>query len=135
MFSLCPHLGGGQVSEPTGGGQVSEPTGGGGQVQLGGVRSVSRRGGVRSSWRGGGQVSEPMGGGGQVQLGGGVRSSRGGSASCALLRAVCLLRSRRRTFLFYFISGVTPAEQLDCIVNAFCSILKKKQKTLTRRKS
>ena len=48
--------------------------GGGGQVQLGG-----------------GQI-QPVGGGGSV--------SRGGSASCALLRAVCLLRSRRRTCLF-----------------------------------
>ena len=83
---------GGQVSQLTGGGQV-QPGGGvrssrGGQVQLGGVRSVSQLGGVRSSWGGGG--SGPAGWGGQ---------SVGGSASCTLLRAVCLLHSCRRTFL------------------------------------
>ena len=44
----------------------------------------------------------PAGGGGSGP-GGGVRSSQPGggrSASCALSRAVCLLRSRRRSFLF-----------------------------------
>ena len=76
---------------PRGGGQVQP---GGGQVQLPGG-SGPAAGGVRSS--GGGRSSCR---GGQVQLpgGGGVRSG-GGSASCTLLRAVCLLRSRRRTFL------------------------------------
>ena len=90
--SVCPQGEGGGGSGPAGRGGVSPAGGGGGQVQLGGV-SPSRGGsgpaggGVRSSW------------GGSVQPGG-VRSSRGGgSASCALLRAVCLLRSRRRTFL------------------------------------
>ena len=70
-------LAGGGQSGPAGGG--SGPAGGGG--------SGPGSGGVRSRWRGG-----------QVQPGGG--QSAGGSASCALLRAVCLLRSRRRTFLF-----------------------------------
>ena len=83
MFSVCSHLGGGQVQLPEGGsgpaaGGRSGPAAKGGQVQL--------LGGVRSSCRGGG--SGPAAG--------------GGSASCALLRAVCLLRSRRRTFLFHF---------------------------------
>ena len=81
---------------------------GGSVPAAGGVRSSCQRGsgpaagggsgplagGVRSSCRGG---SGPAAGGGQVQLPGG-----GGSASCALLRAVCLLRSRRRTFLLFF---------------------------------
>ena len=98
MF-VCPHLGGGG-----GGGQVSEPTGGGGFQPGGGVRSVSRlggglgpagRGGSGPAGGGGGQVSEPTGGGAVPAGGGGA-----GSASCALLRAVCLLRSRRRSFLF-----------------------------------
>ena len=76
----------------------SGPAAGGGQVQLpGGVRSsqggqVQLPGGVRSSRQGRGVRSS---------RGGGVSpASGGGSASCALLRAVCLLRSRRRTFLF-----------------------------------
>ena len=90
MFSLCPHLGGG--------GQVQLPGGGSGPAAVGGVGQV-QPGGVRSSWGGGsgpaGGVSQSSRGGGvgQVQLGGGE------SASCALLRVVCLLRSRRRTFL------------------------------------
>ena len=126
MFSVCSHLGGGQVR----GGQVqlaggvrssrggSGPARWGGQVQPGGVRSSwggqvqlggSGLGGVRSSW--GGQVqlggsgparggSGPAGGGGQLQLAGGGQVQPGGSGSCTLLRAVCLLHSRRRTFLF-----------------------------------
>ena len=57
---------------------------------------------LSTSGRGGGSVQ--LGGGGvrSVQAGGGGQSvgGGGGSASCALLRAVCLLRSRRRTFLF-----------------------------------
>ena len=79
------------------------PQGGGGQssVQLGGgVRSSGVGGEVRSSRRGGGQVQP---------VGGGVRSSRGGEVSqdrttewvVTTRRAVCLLRSRRRTFLFH----------------------------------
>ena len=67
MFSVCSHLGGGQVQGGSG------PATGGGQVQLpgGGVRSSCRggsgpaAGGVRSR---GGQV-QPAGGG-QVQPGG-----------------------------------------------------------------
>ena len=114
---VSPHLGGGGQVQPPGAGGVrssqggvrssrggSGPARGGGQVQPAG-------GGVRSSRRGGGQVqlgggSGPAGGVRSSQWGGGVRSSRGGgqvrggSASCALLRALCLLRSRRRTFLF-----------------------------------
>ena len=81
-----PDRGGGG---PAGGGQVQP---GGGQVQLtGGGSGPADGGGVRSSW----------GGGADLASGGGVRSSwgGGGSASCALLRAVRLLRSRRRTFL------------------------------------
>ena len=70
------------------GGQGQVQLGGSGQrsIQPGGVGQVQLAGGVRSSWLGGG--SGPASGGG------------GGSASCALLRAVCLLRSRRRTVLF-----------------------------------
>ena len=63
---------------------------GGGQVQLPGGSGPAAGGGVRSSCQGG--VRSSRGEGGSVRL--------GGSASCALLRAVCLLRSRRRTFLF-----------------------------------
>ena len=88
--------GGGQVSQLTGEGQVQPAGGGSGQSANGGGGSgPASGGGVRSSR--GGQVSQ-LTGGGQVQPGG--VSQRGGSASCALLRAVCLLRSRRRTFLF-----------------------------------
>ena len=75
--------------------------------------SVHTWGGVRSSCRGGG--SGPAGGGG-------VRSSRrggsgpagGGSASCALLRAVCLLRSHRRTFLFLLVLLPGSARLWSC---------------------
>ena len=56
-------------------------------------------GGSGQSQPGGGQVS-PAGWGGQSSQGGGSVQPRGVSASCALLRVVCLLRSRRRTFLF-----------------------------------
>ena len=69
MFSVCPHLGGGQVSPAWGGGQVS-PAGGG---------SVQPAGG------GGGQVS-PASGWGSVQLPGGrgqhLVPSCGRYASC-----------------------------------------------------
>ena len=97
MFSVCLHLGGG-VSPAGWGGGGSGPAGRGG-------------GGSGPAGRGGDQVSQPMGGGGSGQVsqptgGGGVRSSwgGGGSASCALLRAACLLRSRRRTFLLQVFS-------------------------------
>ena len=99
---------GGQVQLP---GRGSGPAAGGFQVQL--------LGGVRSSCRWGGQV-QLLGGGGSGPAGrgsgpargvrsscwggsgpaGGGQSAGGRSASCALLRVVCLLRSRRRTFLF-----------------------------------
>ena len=100
--------GGGSGQSPTGGGSGQSNRGGqsrgggdfrsksnpGGQVKVqrvGGEGQVSpARGGDQSSWGG---VSPGGGGGGSDQL--------GGSASCALLQAVCLLRSRRRTFLFY----------------------------------
>ena len=77
---------------------------GGGQVKVqSGVRSKSNQGGSGQSQPGGGSGQSSWGGG-QVSPAGGVRSvqPRGGSASCALLRAVCLLRSCRRTFLFNF---------------------------------
>ena len=84
IFSLCPHLGGGQV-----------------QPRRGRSGQSANRGGVRSSWGGG---SGPAGQGGSGPAGGGGGGSGpvsgGRSASCALLRAVCFLRSRRRTFLF-----------------------------------
>ena len=77
--------------------------GGSGPAGGGGVRLVSRWGGVRfSRWGGVRSVSWR---GGQVQLGGGVGPAGGGSASCALLRAVCLLRSRRRTVLLFIVCG------------------------------
>ena len=95
-----------------GGCQVSPAGGGGGQVQLpGGGGSGPAAGGVgQVQLLGRGGSGPAAGEGGQVQLPGGGQSSRqggvsqqgeGGSASCALLRAVCLLRSRRRTFLFF----------------------------------
>ena len=63
--------------------------GGGGQVQPGGgVRSVSRQGGG----------SGPAGGGGSGPARGGS-VSWGGSASCALLRAVCLFAFTQEDFL------------------------------------
>ena len=58
MFSVCPHLGGGQVRVQPGGGVRSESS-------RGGVRSESSRGGVRSESSWGGGVRS-------VQLGGGV---------------------------------------------------------------
>ena len=107
VFTLSTPGGGGGSGQSVdrGGGQVQpgrevrvkgQSGGGSGQrsIQLGGskVNPAGEGGQVKgqSSW-GGGQVQP---GGGQVQLAGG-----GGSASCALLPAVCLLRSRRRTFL------------------------------------
>ena len=95
---------GGQV-QPAGGGQVSPAGGGvrsgparGVRSSRGGVRSVQRaRGWVRSSRQAG--VSPASGGGGSV-------SGGGGSASCALLRVVCFLRSRRRTFLLFCINAM-----------------------------
>ena len=106
--------GGGRVSQPTqlGGGVRSKSNwgvrsksnwGGSGQSPTGGA--ISPAGGVRSKSNRGGSV-QPGGvrsvqpGGVQSSRGGGQVSPAGGSASCALLRAVCLLRSRRRTFLF-----------------------------------
>ena len=78
-------------------------TPGGGQVQLaGGGSGPAGGGGVRSSQGGSG----PAGRGGQVQPRGGGKVQLGGPASCTLLRAVCLLRSRRRTFLFYNIFSI-----------------------------
>ena len=95
--------GGGSGPAAGGGGAGSKvnPVGGGCQgqrsIQLGG------RGRVRSSCQGSsGSKVNPAGGEGQRSIQpGGVRSIQwgGGSPSCALLRAVCLLRSRRRTFL------------------------------------
>ena len=86
---LSVHRGGVRSSRggsgPAGGvGQVQP--GGGGQVQPGGGQVQPR--GVRSS-RGGG--SGPAGGGGSAKL---------GQHRPATWRAVCLLRSRRRTVLF-----------------------------------
>ena len=83
VFSLSTLGGGGQVRVQPGGGVRSESSRGGGvsgqsPAGGGGVRSESSRGGVQSSQ--------------------GVSQRRGGSASCALLRAVCLLRSRRKIF-------------------------------------
>ena len=102
MFSVCPHLGGGGSGQsPAGGGSGQSPAGGGGQVSpAGGVRSV-QPGGVQTSW--GGSVQP---GGGGVSPAGGELSQWGGvSASCTLLRAVCLLRSRRHEdFLVYIFS-------------------------------
>ena len=75
MFSVCPHLGGGGVSQPTQPGGGVSPAGGG-SVQLGG--SGQSAGGVRSvSW---GQVSQ-LGGqsAGGVSQPGGV--SRGGGSA------------------------------------------------------
>ena len=100
MFSVCPHLGGGgqgQRSIQPGGcqvkGQSSRGESGQRSIQPGGqVKGQSSRGGVRSSWLGGEVRSSQGGGSGPA--------SGGVSASCALLRAVCHLRSRRRTFLF-----------------------------------
>ena len=105
---VCPQGGGGSVQpEGRGSGPADEGGGGSGPAGRGGWVRSSRwgggsgpaDGGVRSSWLGRGGQVQPVGGG-QVQPGGGGSVSRGGSASCALLRAVCLLRSRRRTFLF-----------------------------------
>ena len=81
VFSLFTSGRGGQSSQPGGG--VSPASRGGGSVQPGGG-SVQLAGGV-----------SPAGGGGSVQPAG------GGSAKIGLTtrRAVCLLRSRRRTFL------------------------------------
>ena len=109
---VCPHLGGGVRSVLGGRGQSSR---GWGQSRRGGRSGLSSRGG-------GGQVSPARGGSGQVSSWGvrsvargvgqvssqGVQvSSRGGGVSqdtttegvLTTRRAVCLLRSRRRTFL------------------------------------
>ena len=116
-----------------GGGGVRSSCRGGGQVQLpGGVRSSCRGGvrsscgGVRSSCRGG--SGPAAGGGGQVQLlggcqvqppgGGGVSQDRTTQGVLATWRVVCLLRSRRRTFLF-----LISFERETFIVWCFCVLL------------
>ena len=93
------------LSTPGGGGVSGHsPAGGGGQVRL----QPGGGGGSGHSPARGGQVRVQPGGGQSSRGGGGGQSSQqGGSASCALLRAVCLLRSRRRTFLFYNINTIT----------------------------
>ena len=98
--SIQPRGGQGQRSIQPGGvrsswggqGQRSIQPGGSGPARGGGSKVNPARGGQVQL---GGSKVNPAGGG-QVQLGG-----KGGSASCALLRAVCLLRSRRRTFLLF----------------------------------
>ena len=99
-----PAAGGGGQVQLLGGSGPAAGGGGGFQVQLpGGFRSSCwggsgpAAGGVRSSCQRGGQVQLP--GGGRSSCQGGVSQQGGGSASCTLLRAVCLLHSRRRTFL------------------------------------
>ena len=103
------------------GGVRSSPGGGVGcQVQPGGVQVKGQSsqggsgpaswGGVRSSQRGG-QVQPAERGSGPAGQGGGQVQPAGGSASCALLRAVCLLRSRRRTFLFVMQSNFLQKRQ------------------------
>ena len=107
VFTLSTPAGGGggsgQSADGGGGGvgQVSQPTGGG----------VS------------GQSADRGGGGGcQVQLArGGVRSSwQGGSASCALWRTVCLLRSCRRTFLLIHKKDIMKMYLRCCVVRCRC---------------
>ena len=88
MFSLCPHLGGGGQVQPGESGPA------GGVSHQGGSATGGR---VRSSW-GGGQVR-----GGQPP--GGVSQDRTTKGVLAIWRAVCRLRSRRRTFLFILINA------------------------------
>ena len=99
MFSVCSHLrGGGSLS------QLS-PGVGGGSVRQGGV---SQPGGWVSVVGWGGWVSQPEGGSVQWGVGGLGQSAGGGGVVSqdrttewvlTTRRAVCLLRSRRRTFL------------------------------------
>ena len=98
-FNYRPHPKDGEGNVFT----LSTPGGGSGQSSRGGGGQVSpARGGVRSV--------QPGGGGGQSSWGGGQSSCRGGSASCTLLQAVCLLHSRRRTFLF--IHNFAPSRKM-----------------------
>ena len=92
VFSLSTP--GGGVS-PAGGGQVS-PAGGVRSGQPGGSGQSSRCGGVRWVQLGGG-VSHPGGGDQSSQWG--VSQDRSTEWVLTTRRAVCLLRSRRRTFL------------------------------------
>ena len=96
VFSLFTSWGSGQSSR---GGVRSVQPGGVRSVQPGGGGQVSPTGGGQSS-QGGGQVSPA--GGGSVQPGGGSVQP-GGVSILGPLAAVCLLRSRRRTFLFNFV--------------------------------
>ena len=110
---VSPHLGGGTLLGPGRGGTCQvQPGGGSCQVHPGGgyparsswggggyLPGPARRGGVpaRSSW--GGYLPGPARGG-TLPGGGGylVRTTEG---VLTTQRAVCLLRSRRRTFLFH----------------------------------
>ena len=104
--------GGGGVGQSSWGG--ASPARGGGQFSWGGVSpargGISPIGGAQSSWGGSGQSS--WGGGGQLggvrsvsqgggQLGGGLGVGQDRTTERVLTtrRVVCLLRSRRRTFL------------------------------------
>ena len=112
---VCPHPGGVQSSvQPGGGGSGPARAGGsgpagGGSGPAGGGQVQPRGGGSVLSPAGGGQV-QPWGGG-SVQLGGGSGPAGGGGSSqdrttewvLSTRRAVCLLRSRRRTFLLNII--------------------------------
>ena len=113
MFSVCSQGGGGQPGggQVQPGGGVRSSRGGLGPARggLGPARGGSARGGSGpargvSGPAGGGQVRLGGGsfrlGGGQVQLGGGVSRDMSTAGVIATRRAVCLLRSRRRTFLF-----------------------------------
>ena len=127
--SICLSTGGDGVSPAGGGGGGSgqvNPGGGGGQVQLvggvrssqwggGGVRSVQVGAGLRSSWSGGGQVQPVGGGGGQVQLGGGGCVSQDRTTEWVLTTrwAVCLLCSRRRTFLLHLATAMSLRHRCD----------------------
>ena len=94
----------------------------GGSVQLGGVEGsvsqLSRGGECQSSWGWGGSV-QPVSQAG-CQSGGGRSVSQDRTTEWVLTtwRAVCLLRSRRRTFLFMYVfinaMGET-VERLDFI--------------------
>ena len=96
MFSVCPHLGGGYPSQVELGGGVPKPGPAGGRypdwggtlwgtLMWGGTRQgVSQLGGTPTG-------GYPTGVGTPLWLTDGVLDKR---------RSVCLLRSRRRTFLF-----------------------------------
>ena len=132
LTRVCPSVspqGGGGVSQPTQPGGVSPAGGGqssrGGSVQPGGISPA--RGEVGHSawggWGGSGQSARGRG----VSRGEGVSQDRTTEWVLTTRRAVCLLRSRRRTFLLELFSLTTIPQsafsiRTTCVKRPNCAV-------------